>query len=284
MIWFLDITPRSEHPNAKIGTDDSKDSLEKMAKAYKQLSNDERSQLKGEAGRINAARVMLMARPLSAKAGTEANDVGLRSSQVQRLNQPRLDISLHSVTGHKVWNHGLGLSDHVCALKPSFVRQYCQRTQDFNHMSDFAKKLLRYDSKIQKNPDNMPTFFRSCLWTNCGVCEQDPLFSTVKTLVGQFDLVFSSYKLGVSPFIVKFAFPRGHRLSVDPVWIIIGAVTSKPISFTGIHLTVQQGLKLIIKTHSNVPCAGSLHQLFRDLLHKYRANSGSPEDFSLQVR
>ena len=271
--------PRTDAPRTKVGTDESKSSLKNLGKAYSRLSDAALADLKAEAAKMNASREKLLTTPIASKAVQEAESSDLRPSQVQRLNQPRLDISLHMVTGHDVWSPGLGLGDHVCALKPSYV---CQQTENFEAMSEFSKKTLRYDPGIEKNSEDMPNFSRSCLWANSGICSEDPFFNMVKNLVGQFDMVFSNYKLGGSPFIVQFK--QGMSVPFDSSWIVIGAATAKPVSYTGVHLYVEQGLKLSIKTNNNIPHVGSVNQLFRDLLQKYsHSNNGSQHGFSLKV-
>ena len=142
------VCARSSHPQAKVGSAESKYALKRMAEAYHKLSHPEVEKLKAEAALQNAARQNLLSSPLSDRTAVdEASDVKLRASQVQRLNQSRLDVSLQQVTGHRIWNKGLGLADHVCALKPSFVSEHFGKEQ---HVDEIYLQHFRYDPTIEK--------------------------------------------------------------------------------------------------------------------------------------
>ena len=107
--------------------------------------------------------------------------------------------------------------------------------------------------------------------------------------------LFSSRKFGVasSPFVVKLhlvyidrassSSEMSHYLGNDPTWVVIGAVTAKPVSYTGIRLFVNTGLNFGIKTDNNIPCGDSLHRIFKELIGKHVSNGGSKEDISAQV-
>ena len=129
ILFFLEslnvFIQRSQHPQAKVGICDFKEALKDMGKAYQKLSHAKLAELKREAVRLTAERNALLSVPVSDRsAAMEASGTDLRPSQVKRTYQKRLDISLHQVTGHNSWDHGFALSDHVCALKPSFVTPY----------------------------------------------------------------------------------------------------------------------------------------------------------------
>ena len=264
-----------------------------MGKAYQKLSHAELAELKREAVRLTAERNALLSVPVSDRsAAMEASGTDLRPSQVKRTYQKRLDISLHQVTGHNSWDHGFALSDHVCALKPSFVTPYIGKE---DAMYDLSKHHLHYDASVVKNDDDLPAFSRTCRWANCGICREDAFYDLVKDLVRQFDIVFSSRKFGVasSPFVVKLhlvytdrassSSEQSHHLGNDPTWVVIGAVTAKPVSYTGIRLFVNTGLNFGIKTDNNIPCGDSLHRIFKELIGKHVSNGGSKEDISAQV-
>ena len=73
---------------------------------------------------LQVARDELKGRVLSktASAAAEASQTGVLSlSQVKRLNGCRLDKTLRQVSGHPVWQAGLGLANHMSALKASHV-------------------------------------------------------------------------------------------------------------------------------------------------------------------
>ena len=243
-----------------------------MGEAYRQLPHAELQALKQEATRLSSNRNTLLTVPVSNQsASIEASGTDLRPSQVQRTYQKRLDISLQQVTGHNSWDHGLALSDHVCALKPSFVRPHIGHE---DAIYDFSRDLLHYDGSVVKNDDNLPVFCRSCRWANFGICKEDQFYILLRDLIRQFNTVFSVRKFGVSssPFVVKLHLVYPHRsssstepshLGSDPTWVVIGAATSKPVSYTGILLFVKDGLKFGIKTDRNIPCADSLHRIFR---------------------
>ena len=268
--------------------------MKDLGEEFRKLSKAELNELQTEANRLNIERQTLLKTPIASTSQKELDSTSLRPSQLHRLNQHRLNCTLNQVTEHKTWHMGLGLADHVCALKPSFVDKYLGNGKE-DEIHEFYKQHMAYDSKIEKNEENLPSFSRTCMWTSFGVCERDELHSLTRTLVGQFDTAFSVCKFGSCglPFIVRLqptstststpassdSRVSGHNDNDDPIWIVIGSVTSRPISFTGILLYPQRGLKLGIKTIANVPCVTSLHVLFRDLVRK----QGTKEKFSMQV-
>lgn len=256
-----------------------------MAEAYHKLSHPEVEKLKAEAALQNAARQQLLSSPFSDRtAADEASDVKLRTSQVQRLNQSRLDVSLQQVSGHALWNKGLGLADHVCALKPSFVSEHFGNEP---HVDEIYSQHFRYDPTIEKNDDVLPSFSRSCLWANSGICEKDPSYTVVKTMVGQMHSVIHPQKIGISPFVLGL-----RRLSTQSLpdesgscckWMIIGCVTAKPISYSGVHIFRIADHKFCMQVRSSIPCTGSVNLAFRDLYRHHLTEGGSEEDFSVEA-
>ena len=97
----------------KVGTHDSKLALKEMAAAYRRLSAAELSKLKDDAFQVNELRRDFLKQPIQSDVNTEANASELTRSQIHRLSQARLDVSLQSVTSNAIWQNGLGLSDHV---------------------------------------------------------------------------------------------------------------------------------------------------------------------------
>ena len=226
----------------------------------------------------------LLHKPISNRVNEEACDSHLRASQIQRLNQARLDISLHDVVGSSIWDSGLALGDHVCALKPCFVSSQLGNEAE---VQAFMSKHLGYDPTIEKNPDNIPSFSRSCTWFNYGLCEQDGSYSAVKVLMGQLHAALSFRKLGTSPFILHFDTGASSSRSTAPEsesWMVISTVTAKPISYTGVCMSVVQGLRFSIKTTpDNVPCILSVNVAIKELHDQFLKKGGSPEAFSLEA-
>ena len=248
-----------------------------MAAAYSQLSVAQVSELKTAAAAINSEREKLLAAPLTDSAADRNSS--MTQSQKDRLNQARLDISLQQVTGHAAWSNGLGLGDHVSALRPSYVTDHLGYEEQ---MVQVFKKSFASDMSIQKNNDVAASFSRSCLWGNSGICEKDPSFEHVKTLIGQFHMAIGARKYGTSPFIVKLhprmVSDRGSSSSREEgfsVWMVIGAVQSKPISYTGIKLFVMDGWRLGMQTDAYVPRADSLHRVFRDMLRRQQVDNNA---------
>lgn len=282
--WYTLLFCRTNHPKSKIGTDDSRKALKDMAEAYNSLSDAELAKLVAEADKQNIAREKLLHKPISNRVNEEACDSHLRASQVQRLNQARLDISLHEVVGSSIWDSGLALGDHVCALKPCFVSSQLGNEAE---VQAFMSKHLGYDPTIEKNPDNIPSFSRSCMWFNYGLCEQDGSYSAVKVLMGQLHAALSFRRLGTSPFILHFDTGASSSRSTAPEsesWMVISTVTAKPISYTGVCMSVVQGLRFSIKTTpDNVPCILSVNVAIKELHDQFLKKGGSPEAFSLEA-
>lgn len=275
---------RKNHPRAKIGTEDSNAALKEMGKAYNLLSRAELDELQAEAAKVNAAREELMQCPFSNKSGQyEAHDSNLRKSQVDRLNQRRLDVTLRKMTDHSIWSQGLGLGDHICALKPCFIAERLD-TESESNVTDFFQEHMKYDSNIIKNDETLPGFSKSCLWTNGGICERDRHYKMVKDMVWQLHSILAQQKIGAHPFILCLK-PTSDSSDgmIDALWMVVGSATARPITFTGIRLFKVLDLRFGFQTDENRPVTGSVHVAVKELLQKHVAAGVSVIDISLQV-
>lgn len=279
--WF-----RSEHGSAKIGSEESKKSLKQMSCAYHELSVAERQQLDTEAAIMNARRQKLLQNPIADQhdASEEAKGADLRVSQVHRLNQARLDKTLKQVIDHPAWRGGLGLSDHVSALKAAFVEN-CQLS-DAEINEDF-KQFMSYDPEVAKNTDT-PPFSRPCRWSNGGLCQKEPLFGQVLCLVRQLDEALHARKLGGKPIFLKLTPAEAAASSSSdslPVWILLGCVSRRPVGQIGICFYALGNGSFGIKVKNSKPWVETLHQTFLTLLRKYQLsdNDANVKDFGLHV-
>ncbi len=269
---------RNNHPKAKVGTEESNAALKEMGRAYNMLSQSELDELKAEAAKSNLSRTELLQCPFSDKSAIdEARASDLRKSQVDRINQRRLDLTLRKMTDHSIWNRGLGLCDHICALKPCFIAEHLDAESD---VTNFYQEHMKYDANIQKNDDPLPGFSKSCMWTNGGICERDPHYDVVKDLVGQLHSMFAPQKIGTYPFILCLEPISG---SSDALWIVVGSATARPISYTGIRLFKVLDLRFGFQTDENRPATGSVHLALKEVLQKHVADGGSINDISLKV-
>ena len=171
------------------------------------------------------ARDELKGRVLSktASAAAEASQTGVLSlSQVKRLNGCRLDKTLRQVSGHPVWQAGLGLANHMSALKASHVIPVPDPTAMRGVKRQF-EETFSYSPQIVPNPQ-LPKFNRPCCTLHGGTCVCDSGFDVMQHLLKQFHEYLVAERLGGSPSLVEFR-PDNDDVSI---WLIVATVALRP--------------------------------------------------------
>lgn len=221
------------------------------------------------------------------EADSEPAAVGISHAQQKRLNHARLDKSLGQVVNHPIWSHGLALSDHVAALKASYV------SMDQAEQSDL--KAFQYDSEPTPNPQ-LPAFRRACLQSGM-TCASSKYLTPVKSLVGDLDTMIHYNELQGKPLLLHLQ-PCGHASS--GTWVLIGCVCRRPVVHVGTSMVcVSESrrafrppqLWLGFKLEERRPCFTTSHLLFEELPERYSSGrvSGAEqmpvrvEDFSVSV-
>ena len=159
-----------------------------------------------------------------ADAPTEQSE--LSQAQQKRLGQGQLNTSLQalSLSSHAVWNSGLGIFNHVAALRPSLV-------QNIGSESDLLGSFS-YLREPEQNPRFMPHMFCSCTEAHPGICKDEACYPQVVTMVQQFQRCLEVHKL---PTLTLFSLqvvsssPSGSS-GPPPMWLLLGCVSKRPLT------------------------------------------------------
>lgn len=262
-----------------------------MAAEYNALSKEEIDNLVREAAVMNMFRESAKDRPLGEMpVAAETEEAHLRPSQLHRLNQCRLDTSLDRVIQNPTWQEGLALSDHICALRASFVKEFDQlsKKEDSTLEEEILKDFL-YDPTVNDNVA-APLFSRPCLWTFAGTCEKDHSFDVTMTLVDQLDKVLTLRKLATRHVLlhleVEESSASASSASTAPrspsAWFLLGCMTKRPLTHIGIRVCPVGESRFAFKVVNNIPCVESSHRCFQKLLREYESQNRIP-DATLKV-
>ncbi len=105
----------------------------------------------------------------------------LSNSQRARLNGPRLDKTLQSVSEHAVWYSGLGLGNHLAPLRPEFV----VGLQTDNEIKEGMQDTMGFDRSVIANPEKPPIFKKACALLAGGVCHCSSHYAVTCSVVEQ---------------------------------------------------------------------------------------------------
>ncbi len=230
------------------------------------------------ANEIQTKREKVKHIPLDGKHSVheEASQNDLRSSQIHRLNQSRLDHTLSMVSEHTSWSYGLGLADHVSALRSKFVQSFGD-----SDMNAYLSAYFGYDSQVFANVEN-PSFSRSCKWAHSGICEQGPFFALAIRLASELDqMLQDTHLLGSGPKLVFF---RNNDVSqiCSSSWML-GCAYRKPISHVGIAMHTVSCGKFGITMVDGIPRIATMHQAFRDMMGTITEHGGDVNTVSLEA-
>ena len=230
-----------------------------------QMTDEQKAPYVEEARRMQEARNSLKGKGLEGRGARQeaTEETGLSASQVKRLNHARLDQTLQQVSSHKAWQGGLGIADHVAALRAAHVIP----VPDPAAMQGVKRKFdeaFTYNSHVVPNPP-LPTFIRPCCTVHAGTCQADAHFDHVNKLAQQFHEGMLGQKLGGAPFLVEIQ-TLSHRPAAD-VWVIVATVALRPQCHVVVHLhTADDFLHLTLL--NGVMRVGTMHRVLRSLLQE----------------
>ncbi|CAE7291626.1 unnamed protein product, partial [Symbiodinium sp. KB8] len=179
---------RAEYRSHRIGKDGANSLHKEIAARWRALSPRDKARFKVRAEEMHAQREQLMKEPLSRR---KPDSLELTQAQVQRLGNKRLDSTLQQVSDHDVWKKGLGLWDHVSALRKDHVLPLADdATARFQSM-------FSYDGVVTPN-GAIPSYEHPCVCHGGGVCRRHDLYEHVARITTQFDSILVQHKLAVS--------------------------------------------------------------------------------------
>ena len=250
-----------------------------IAARWRAMSPEQRQPFEAEARRLETARCQLKGKVLdsTSSATDEAAQNGVLSvPQVKRLSASRLDKTLAQVSGHDVWQGGLGIADHISGLRARLVKP----VPDVEAMRGIKRdydEAFAYDSRIVPNPNQMPKFIRPCCALHGGICEHDPHFDHVVSVLSQFQRLLVGQQLGGSPCLVELQ-PDDQ----EAIWVIVATVALRPLCHVILHLH-SQGDYLRPSLQNGVPHIGTVHRLLRKVFHVASRAAVPPSDLIFMV-
>ncbi|CAE7224835.1 unnamed protein product, partial [Symbiodinium sp. CCMP2456] len=196
---------RAEYRSHRIGKDGANSIHKEIAKRWRELSPRGKARFKVRAEEMQAQREQLMKEPLSRK---KPDSLELTQAQVQRLGNQRLDTTLQQVSDHEVWSKGLGLWDHVSALRKEHVLPLADdATARFQGM-------FSYDGIVTPNAA-IPSYEHPCVCSGGGVCRRHDLYEHVASLISQFDSTLVQHKLAVSEPLLLCIAPEAASSDIE---------------------------------------------------------------------
>ena len=243
------------------------------------MPDHERIRFQDRANELQSRRNELKVQPLDQNHSVreEAEKADLSTSQVHRLNHARLNVTLSQVAQHPAWSKGLGLSDHVSALRPQFL------TKDSSEetMNKYLAAFFGYDSKVYAN-GAIPSFSRSCMWNHAGVCQTDQYFGMVSFLIPQLDHMLQDHgMIGSGPKLISFS---GESQDVSTSSWILGCVSRKPICHIGVAVHCLRPGVFQIMVRDGVPRVSTMHQAVRAFLHNSSTCGMDANTINIQAR
>lgn len=186
---------RRKYSGVRIGADGTKDANKEIAQNWAMLPPARKLEYEQKAREVQRARTLLKSSPLSDPSAGQSST--LDASQKKRLNHLRLDATLQQVSNHPVWGKGLGLHDHIAALRADFVlplaEQEC-RTR--------VASFCAYDSNVLQNRPNAPHFQKACCSLHGGLCKGSAVYAFANRLVWELEQGLAAHKLGAEPILV----------------------------------------------------------------------------------
>lgn len=265
---------------SRLGSTENRQETRRVGELWRSLSADARERYEEQAREMQAARDDLKGKVLSSTSSStaEAAESAILSQYpVKRLNNSRLDKTLGQVSGHPVWQAGLGLSDHVAALRAKLVME----VPDANAMRGVKRQYdeaFSYDSRVQPNPP-LPKFIRPCCLLHGGTCQHDPHFDMMQCYLKQFHDNLIAERLGGSPTLVELK-PDNDQTST---WLIVATVALRPQCHIVIHLHSEHGFLHLTMQNGSI-ALGTMHRVIRKLLVVASRGGTDPAEFCCTVR
>ena len=264
---------RNQFKQLRVGSQDATDGNQRVAEQWRALSPEQRAMFEERAKEMQKARVELMSQPLRAQ---ESHD-SLTKGQRQRLNNSRLDPTLQQVSGHAAWGAGLGLHDHISALRPDLVWNVECR-QEF---AAAFQGIFSFDSNIAAN-GNLPTFQQPCVSTGGGICKQHRLFPWVETLVKELDASIVEAQLREQLVLLHVQACTVEDMLQD-AWAVIGCVSLRPLVHCVLSLMPAGAQNLALAVENGNPKIGTTHRMFLSLLRQFEASGQSAPEFGAEA-
>ena len=244
---------------------------------WKGLSKEEKAVYQERADEMQAARTALSQTALQSRNAQQEADAqsSLSVSQIKRLNGARLEKSLNHVAEHPAWHHGLGLGDHISALRAELVMD-CSGNENRADLRAEFDAVFGFDTQILSNPKKSPPFLRACVTAHAGLCCAEPHFSVLQKLASEFDTSLHAKKLGTSPSLVRFV--SGDHA----VWLLLSAVMRRPVSHVGTQVA-RTGSELRLKLRNGRLQVCTVHQLLRTLLSRHVAGGEAADQLGVEA-
>ena len=213
------------------------------------------------------------------------NEATLSASQRKRLTGARLDTTLQSLVAHPAWSSGLGLSDHLTALKAKFVAA----DMDDDEMKATLEAVTGFDSRIVANPVKPPQFKKPCALLTGGICHCADHYAEVCRIVEQLHAFLQRVGCEASVPLCCFSAAdpqlgssasssRPLRQSAE-YWGLLGSVGKRPINhvFARYHHLACRRLKIFVANGG--PQIESSHQLLQRMCSEFVCNGGRIQEF-----
>ena len=284
-LFPVNLPVRHMFSKQRLASVENRDITAQIAQEWQDMSADQRARYQAQADKMQQARNELAQTALAGSAAEEVLDQEMLSaSQVKRLNQSRMDINLQRVSEHTAWKQGLGLSDHMSALRPEYLPSVTS-TAAFQQLKAEYDSIFNFDASIVPNEKNMPSFLRPCGTCHGGTCQADLGFAEVCCLVSKLHSEVMACRLGTNPFLVCltiFDVTGKVQTDAEPHWYIVAAVALRPLCHTIIHVHEDFGvLKLSLRDGSLH--MGTLHRALRTLMSSFLTRGGSAENMGLKA-
>ena len=222
---------------------------------------------------MHAQREQLMKEPLSRR---KPDSLELTQAQVQRLGNKRLDSTLQQVSDHDVWKKGLGLWDHVSALRKDHVLPLADdATARFQSM-------FSYDGVVTPN-GAIPSYEHPCVCHGGGVCRRHDLYEHVARITTQFDSILAQHKLAVSEPLLLCIAPEAALSDTEdpePSWLMMGCVSRRPIVHYVLPLWKSGPCSLQLLLDRGLPKISTVHRIVLSLLQQHVASGGAADGFA----
>ena len=233
-----------------------------VGELWSSLSGEEKATYDEMAAREQTQRDQYQKAPF----GQDVEPPDLTLAQKQRLYGEKLDRSLSTVANHPVWESGLRISDHVSALRGSL----CQCDVNREELNKEFRHVFGHDPQAVPNPERLPEILRPCHQPCGGVCQNDPLFSHVSSLVQQFHAGMSKFL--DKPVLVCVSCSAAEGSSAWPhrcPWFIVGCASLRPIVHMLFVLCQPRAQVLAFEQAEGRPVPKTFHQVCKELVSEH---------------
>ena len=275
---------RHQYERKKVASDAaSLDINRSISDSWNALSAEEKAAYEQKAIHIQRERDDFQKKALSeASVVADVQEAQhLSHGQMKRLNHPRLSKTLQDYSKHPCWGKGLGLADHVSALKASLVLP--QTDESIATINHTLQEAFSYDCRVVPNTNSQHTFIRGCGTVYGGICKADCHFGQVRGLASEFHSAMQKKKLGSEPFLVQVVplDSSGDAVATE-TWFVVAGVCLRPLLHSLMYLhKLGDVLKLSLSNGSLR--LGTFHRVMRALLQAHVAAGGPAAEFAARA-